>query len=113
MPLKNALKFLLGLIDPDTNWRSFSTFQHFAGGGVGFMSLFNAVLHYSIHESFLFTLCAAVYYEIAQTDSVYSLGRMIGQKFVGLPGFGFGLMDIAASVVGAGVYVVIHAVWLQ
>lgn len=90
--------------DPDTNWQSWATFQHFALGGIGFMLLFHHVLGYSQHEAFWFTLGAAVYYEIAQTDSVYSLGKMTGRHFVGMPGFGFSFLDIGASVLGAGLY---------
>lgn len=100
------LLFLRGLLDPDTNWRSFSTIQHFIAGFL-YMAIFD---HYkSQWESFWWTTYSAVLYEVAQTDIAYSIKDGSGKRYAGRPGYGFGLMDIGATWLGAGLYVLLRA----
>lgn len=93
---------LFRLLDPDTNWRSFATIQHFLSGLI-LMQLFHWG-RLSLAAAFWWTLYTAVVYEIAQTDIAYNIKDQNGERYAGRPGFGFSLMDIAASLLGAGLW---------
>jgi len=101
------MRWLLGLLDPDRNWRSFSTIQHFVSGP-GYMLLYhNTIWHFPLWTAVTLTLWSAALYEIAQTDVAYNIKDAGGQRYAGRPGYGFGLMDIAATMLGVGLFLLV------
>lgn len=105
------------LLDPDRDWRSFATLQHFLVCAV-LGALFLALMPWFIWialalptlAALLLVLWTAVIYEAGQTDMAYSLRDSSGRRYAGQPGYGFGLMDIAAGMLGAGAYIVLRAI---
>jgi len=109
-------------LDPDRDWRSVATLQHFVVCFVLsclFVLLLPAitwvVLGAPTLAAFLLVLWTALVYEAGQTDTAYSLRDGSGRRYAGQPGYGFGLMDVAAGMLGATLFLVVrflyHAVW--
>lgn len=92
--------FLRSLLDPDTNWRSWSTLQHYASGVI-LCAIMDAVLGFSPGHALELNAWTAVIYEAGQTDASYNIKDGSGRRWAGRPGFGFGLMDIAAHMLGS------------
>lgn len=89
-------------LDPDRNWRSPDKLEHFAFGVVLCWLFTLAAL--SGPAALWWTAWSAVAYEAGQTDTAASAGLL------GKPGFGFGLLDIAAALAGALVYLAFRGV---
>lgn len=106
---------LRDLLDPDTDWRSLATLQHFAAcvflGGL-FLGLMPYLLWLVMAEptgaALLLVFWTASVYEAGQTDTAYSLRDGAGRRYAGQPGYGFGLMDLAAGMIGAIVGVLLY-----
>jgi hypothetical protein len=84
------------LFDPDYDWRSLDKVQH-AAAGFALCLGFNLVL--AIGDAFLIAVWTLAVFEAGQTDVAHSLRRL------GIPGFGFGLLDLAFGIAGAGLWV--------
>ena len=94
---------LRDLLDPDRDWRTLATILHYAGCFV-LCALFDALPGFvgiSLLGAFLLTVWTAAVYEAGQTDAAYSIKDAGGKRYAGRPGFGFGLMDLAAGILGA------------
>ena len=100
------MNFLLSLLDPDRDWRRFDKVQHAASGFV-ICLLSDAFL--PLGTALLLTLWTALVYEAGQTDVAFNLRDGSGRRYAGRPGFGFGLLDIAFGLAGAGVYAALAA----
>jgi len=104
------------LIDPDWDWRRLATVQHFvACFALAFLSvqLTPAITWVALGAptlfAFLLVLWTALVYEAGQTDTAYSLRDSAGRRYAGQPGYGVGLMDIVAGILGALLYLGIRA----
>lgn len=92
------------LLDPDTKILAFDKLQHFASGFIGAALL---SLRYGFAETMILALLFGIVYEFGQTDIAYSIKDAGGNRYVGRPGFGFGLVDLAADVAGALFYFIL------
>ena len=97
---------LTDLLDPDWSLRSFDKAEHFAGG-FALCLLFDGFL--PTISALILTAWTAAIYEAGQTDTAYSLRDGAGRRYAGQPGFGFGLADLAVGILGALVWVGLHA----
>jgi len=97
---------LTDLLDPDWSLRSFDKAEHFAGG-FALCLLFDGFL--PTISALILTAWTAAVYEAGQTDTAYSLRDGAGRRYAGQPGFGFGLADLAVGILGALVWVGLHA----
>lgn len=95
------------LIDPDRDWRSWATIEHYLICFV-LCALFDLPL--TTWAAFLLTVWTAGVWEAAQTDSTYSIKDSTGRRYAGRAGYGFGLMDLAAGTAGALTWILLH--WL-
>ncbi len=102
--MRKILTFPLSLLDPDRQVFAFDKLQHFLSG-IALCWIATVWLRFGIWGALLFVLYSAVLYEIAQTDVAYSIKDGSGARYVGRPGFGFGILDISAGMVGALLYV--------
>lgn len=83
------------LLDPDRDWRSLDKAQH-AAACFALCLLFDGLL--LLGDAFLITVWTAAAYEAGQTDVAVS------RRLLGTPGYGFGILDLAFGVAGAGLY---------
>lgn len=90
------LDTLRGLLDPDRDWRNLDKVQH-AAAGFALCLGFDIVL--LVGDAFLLTVWTLAVFEAGQTDVAHSLRR------TGVPGFGFGLLDLLFGIAGAGLWV--------
>lgn len=97
---------LRDLLDPDRSLRAWDKVEHFAGG-FAICLLFDGFL--STTAALLLTIWTAAVYEAGQTDTAYSLRDGSGRRYAGQPGFGFGLADLAVGILGALLWVGLHA----
>ena len=97
---------LRDLLDPDVSLRSWDKVEHLAGG-FALCLLFDGFL--PTISALILTVWTAAVYEAGQTDVAYSLKDSSGRRYAGQPGFGFGLADLAAGILGALVWVGLHA----
>ena len=91
----------LSLFDPDRRWLASDKIQH-AAACFALCLLFDTVL--LTRDAFLITVWTAGVWEAAATDVACSVRRL------GTPGFGFGLIDLAFGIAGAGLWVGCSAV---
>jgi hypothetical protein len=98
--------------DPDRNWKSWDKVQH------AFLALLLCALltlHFSRLESWLITLLVGAAWELAGWDVArgtfveHELGDMdrVYEPTLGHPGYGFGLLDLAAVAVGAFAWILV------
>jgi len=92
------INWIKSLLDPDRDWRSWSTIQHYIGG---FVLCGLADIGLSNWGAFLLTVWTGAVFEAGQTDATYSIHDSSGRRYAGQPGYGFGLMDEAAVTLGA------------
>ena len=91
------------LFDPDTRVLSPATLQHFAGLGIGLFVFLD--LFYPSAQAFAIAVLVGFAWELAQWDTCRGLpicheGEQLSAPFK--PGFGWGPLDFAADVLGAG-----------
>jgi hypothetical protein len=101
---------LRDLLDPDRDWRSWSTIEHFLVGLI-LCCLFDSAL--PTWGAVLATIWTGAVYEAGQTDIAYSLRDSSGRRYAGQPGYGFGLMDLAADVAGAITWVIVLSLFVR
>jgi len=99
----------LKLLDPDTEVWAFDKLQHYGLGGIGSMLYLHDLLGLSIGMSFILSATIAVIWEGGQTDVAYSR-RFSPDPLLGRAGYGFGLLDIAAHLVGSLTYILVRAI---
>jgi hypothetical protein len=94
-------------LDPDRAILSVPTLQHFIGFAV---VAFLLQLRYPDADAFVLAVAIGALWELAQWDTCRHLpichqGERLDAPFK--PGFGFGLMDLAADALGAGLVVLV------
>lgn len=103
------MSFLKSWIDPDRNWKSLPTFQHFLAG-FGLLVLFHDFGGYPMGTAIFGMLWSALIWEIAQADVTHDLPAPDGAPYGGRPGYGFGPLDIGASCLGGLLYLGVRLV---
>ena len=86
------------LIDPDRNWRSWATLQHYLSGFLlcGIFARFLSTGH-----ALALVAWTSLVYEVGQLDVAYNIKDAGGRRYAGRPGFGIGPMDLLADMLGA------------
>ncbi len=100
----------MNIFDPDKQWLAWDKAQHFIGGVIiaGVASLMLSDI-----QTLLVTVAIAIAFEVGQWDiarncPICHINNDITKPF--MPGFGIGLLDIAAGTLGAIFLLVIKAI---
>lgn len=102
-PIWKALGFdVAPFFDPDTTILSWDKLQHFVG--IGLLTWGFAVVFPNVTAAIVAVICATIF-ELGQWDAL----RSAAVYKIGTPGYGFGLLDLAAGVAGAATTVLILA----